>query len=125
MKDRGFVNTRESRVEDDKKKREISLPLLEGMVAQEKIIYTSIQVINECHWNFIRRFNLSDATATGIIQENIIAISKIATVTLNTCLLSNPIRELYGLSFWDSLVVAFALENQCSVHRRYAKRTDN
>ena len=122
MKDRVFVDTNiwiyaltESRVEDDRKKREISLSLLESMVAQEKIIYTSIQVINECHWNFIRKFNLSDATATRIIQENIIAISKIATVTLNTYLLSNLIRQLYSLSFWDSLIVASALENQCSI----------
>ncbi|MEO2068334.1 MAG: PIN domain-containing protein [Desulfurobacteriaceae bacterium] len=122
MKDRVFVDTNiwiyaltESKVEDNKEKREISLSLLESIVAQEKAIYASVQVINECHWNFIRKFNLSDATAIRIIQENIIAIFQITTVTLNTYLLSNRIRQPYCLSFWDSLIVASALENQCSI----------
>ena len=122
MKDRVFVDTNiwiyaltESQVEDDREKRDIALSLFESMVAQEKTICISIQVVNECHWNFIRKFNLSDEAATGIIQENIIAISRIAPVTLNTYLLSNQIRRVYNLSFWDGLIVASALENQCSV----------
>ena len=122
MKDRVFVDTNiwiyaltESKAENDKEKRKVSLSLLESIVTQEKVIYVSVQVINECHWNFIRKFNLADATAIRIIQENIIAISQIVTVTLNTYLLSNRIRQSYCLSFWDSLIVSSALENQCSV----------
>jgi len=122
MKDRVFVDTNvwiyaltESKARDDKEKRKISLALLESIVAQEKDIYTSIQVINECHWNFVRKFRLSDATAVRIIKENVIAVSQIAVVTLNTYLLSNQLRQFYRLSFWDSLIVASAVENQCSV----------
>jgi len=122
MKDRVFVDTNvwiyaltESKARDDKEKRKISLALLESIVAQEKDIYTSIQVINECHWNFVRKFRLSDATTVRIIKENVIAVSQIAVVTLNTYLLSNQLRQFYRLSFWDSLIVASAVENQCSV----------
>jgi predicted nucleic acid-binding protein len=122
MEDRVFVDTNiwiyaltESKVEADKKKRKVSLSLFESFIAQEKTIYVSIQVINECHWNFTKKFNLPDTTAIKLIQENIMEISKVSAMTLNTYLSSSQIRYQYRLSFWDSLIVASAIENQCSI----------
>ena len=74
-----------------------------------------MQVVNECHWNFVRRFDIEDILAIRLIQENIISISEVKDITLSVYELSNQIRHKYNLSFWDSLIVASALENDCSI----------
>ena len=72
-------------------------------------------VVNECHWNFVRRFDIEDILAIRLIQENIISISEVKDITLSVYELSNQIRHKYNLSFWDSLIIASALENDCSI----------
>ena len=74
-----------------------------------------MQVVNECHWNFVRRFDIEDILAIRLIQENIISISEVKDITLSVYELSNQIRHKYNLSFWDSLIIASALENDCSI----------
>ena len=73
MKHKVFIDTNiwiyaltESKLEADKGKREISFKLFEGLIENENSICISIQVINECHWNFIRRFNIQDTRTVGI-----------------------------------------------------------
>ena len=120
--DRVFIDTNiwiygltESKSSIDKIKRKISLKLFENLVKEGISICISVQVINECHWNLIRKFNVEDAFAVKLIEENIISISEIRDVTLSAYELSSQIRHKYGLSFWDSLIVASALESNCSI----------
>ena len=122
MKDKIFIDTNiwiyaltESKLKTDRWKRDISLRLLEELLSLENDIYISIQVINECHWNFFRKFVMSDVMVTKIIQENIIAISRVKDIGLSTYVFSNEIRHKYNLSFWDSLIIASALESDCSI----------
>jgi predicted nucleic acid-binding protein len=48
-----------------------------------------------------------------LIYENIVLISEIKDIGFSTYRLSNDIRQKYRLSFWDSLIIASALENNC------------
>jgi len=120
--DRVFVDTNvwiygltDSGLEADKKKREISLLVLEELLKQQVQIYISIQVINECHWNLVRKFELIDEKVTRLIQENVIEITNVVSVDLSTYMKANMLRMRYHLSFWDSLIVASALESNCPV----------
>ncbi len=122
--DRVFVDTNiwiygltESKLEADKKKREISLLLLEELLKQQVQICISIQVVNECHWNLVKKFELPDEKVMRLIQENVIEITNVVSVDLITYMKANilRIRTQYNLSFWDSLIVASALENNCSI----------
>ena len=122
MKDKVFIDTNiwiygltESKLKVDKGKREISLKLFENLVEKGSSICISMQVVNECHWNFVKRFDIEDMLAIKLIQENIISISEVKDITLSVYELSNRIRHKYNLSFWDSLIVASALENECSI----------
>ncbi len=74
-----------------------------------------MQVINECHWNLVKKFNLKDSLAIKLVHENIIAISEVKDITLSTYEFSNQLRQKYNLSYWDILIVASALENDCSI----------
>ncbi|GAB6162668.1 PIN domain-containing protein [Desulfothermus naphthae] len=120
--DRVFVDTNvwiygltDSALETDKKKREISLLVLEELLKQQVQIYISIQVINECHWNLVRKFELIDEKVTRLIQENVIEITNVVSVDMGTYMKANMLRMRYHLSFWDSLIVASALESGCSI----------
>jgi len=120
MTDKVFVDSNiwiyglaESSLEKDRLKRRLSLKIFENFLKKEAHICISIQVINECHWNFIRKFNIQDETAIKLIYENIVLISEIKDIVFSTYRLSNDIRQKYRLSFWDSLIIASALENNC------------
>jgi predicted nucleic acid-binding protein len=122
MENRVFVDTNiwiygltESDLETDKNKRKISLNLFENILAEGRSIYISVQVINECHWNFIKKFKLSDNLAVKGIQENVIPISNIVSMSLSTYMTANDLRSKHNFSYWDSLIVASALENACEV----------
>jgi len=121
MKDNVFIDTNiwiyglsESKLKSDIVKREISLTLFEGLITNKTNIYISIQVLNECHWNFVKKFNIKDPIVVELLRKNVIEISKVASIGLITYNLSNHIRTKYNLSFWDSLIVASALENNCT-----------
>ena len=121
MKDKTFIDTNiwiyslvESNRETDRYKREVSLKLLENLV-KENFICMSIQVVNECHWNFVRKFKLEDKIAIKTIEDNILQIVEVYGINLSTYELSHIIRQKYKVSFWDSLIIASALENNCSI----------
>jgi predicted nucleic acid-binding protein len=122
MENRVFVDTNiwiygltESDLDADKNKRAISLNLFENLLAEGRSIYISVQVLNECHWNFIKKFKLPDELAGKVIQENVIPISNIVSMNLSTYMMANDLRSKYNFSYWDSLIVASALESGCEV----------
>jgi predicted nucleic acid-binding protein len=76
-------------------------------------IIISIQVLNE-FYNVLSRYKIDDLT----IQENINEILKdvyLATMTLDTIKSCWEIKLKYKYSYYDSLIIAAALENDCSV----------
>ena len=100
---------------DDILKRNISLNLFENLINNNVKIIITIQIINECHVNFIKKFKITDLKAKEIIENNIIPIVYIGRLSLKTYHLGFKLRNKYNISYWDSLVAASALENNCNI----------
>jgi len=123
MKDSVFLDTnifiyaltepKEKTKKEDLPKRVVALELLNKLF-NEKNIVVSVQVLNEVHLNMVGKFKLDDALVSQILQENIFAIASVENLTVQTYKNAFQIRQDYNISYWDSLVVASALESDCS-----------
>lgn len=114
MKDKVFVDTNifiysavEDRTHLDKRKKAVEL------IQREDIeILISTQVINEFYVILIRN-GISDAKIQERIYE-IVENAVLVNVIFQTIQSAWKIRKQYGFSYWDSLIVASALEGNCS-----------
>ncbi len=102
----------ESQDQKDESKRSIALSVFETLI-QSQTIVTSTQVLNEFHSNLVKKFKLDDVAVFNIVEQNILPISLIAPIGFQTYELAFNLRSQYSVSFWDSLIVASALENNC------------
>lgn len=102
-----------SQDKSDDSKRIVALSVFETLM-QSQTIVTSTQVLNEFHSNLIKKFKLDDATVLSIVEQNILPISLVAPVSYQTYHSAYNLRSRYSFSFWDSLIVASALENNCT-----------
>ena len=72
-----------------------------------------MQVINE-FYNVLLRKNIED----NVIQEKIhsqLETCSASELSLKTVFSAWKLREKYKYSYWDSLILASALENSCSI----------
>ena len=99
----------ESQDQKDESKRSIALSVFETLI-QSQTIVTSTQVLNEFHSNLVKKFKLDDVAVFNIVEQNILPISLIAPIGFQTYQLAFNLRSQYSVSFWDSLIVASALE---------------
>jgi predicted nucleic acid-binding protein len=97
----------------DLEKRLKALEILTNLYNNAHIVI-SIQVLNELHLNMVRKFNIPDTVAFDTLQKNVFEIATIANLTSQTYRQAYTIRQRYSLSYWDSLIVASALENGCA-----------
>ena len=97
----------------DESKRIIALSVFETLI-QSQTIVTSTQVLNEFHSNLVKKFKLDDVAVFNIVEQNIVPISLIVPIGFQTYQLAFTLRSQHSLSFWDSLIVASALENSCT-----------
>lgn len=88
-----------------------ALSFLESM--ERNRIFISTQVINEYYSTLIRK-NVADDIIQKKIRE-LIEIVEVFPVDLPTVVYSWKVRERYGFSIWDSLIVATALKGRCAV----------
>jgi len=94
---------------DDERKRTVA-----KSVIQKPDVMVSMQVINEVCVNMLRKVSLPEKD----IQALIIAFyEKYTVVDIDkaTLLKASELRENYSLSYWDSLIVANALNADCAV----------
>jgi len=93
---------------DELDKHKIALSLLE-----HQNIILSRQVLNEICNVLIRKFGKSPKDVRNVINE----LSKIPVLELteNTTTKALDVIDKYHFSFWDSMLVASALENKCSI----------
>ena len=97
--------------EDEPKKQKIANNLLEKYAGRTVI---STQVINELSNTLFRKFKLTADELKSVISElndNI----EIVNFSLETQLKGIEIKEKYKLQFYDSMILATALENSCQV----------
>jgi len=74
----------------------------------------STQVINETCSNLLKKTALSEERVRALVKafyEKYIVVD----VEQHTFLLASPLRGSYSLSYWDSLIVASAIESGCEV----------
>lgn len=115
MRDKVFIDTNVflyAFLEDEKsvEKRKISLELSQELSSTDVVIST--QVLSE-----IYSVMLKNKVSDKEIQEKLkILISETETspITLDTIKKSWQVRFKYAYSYWDSLIIASALENNCS-----------
>lgn len=114
MRDRIFLDANilvYSSLQDDKEKHNEVLGFLEKV--KGKIIFVSTQVVNEVYVSLLKH-KLKDEDIQNIVSE-IIDIYNSSIITIDTIKSAWNLREQYNFSYWDSLIVASALENECEV----------
>jgi predicted nucleic acid-binding protein len=99
-------------LEKGSRKSLIAKQYIEKSVLNNQIVI-SWQVINEISVNLLKK---------GFTEQQILAIvewlNKIATIqdfTQEVLLKASSLREQYSISYWDSLIVAAALEANCQL----------
>ena len=112
MKDRVFFDTNiliYLYSEDELVKRNVILKLI-----PEYQIIISTQVINELSHVFNRKFNISWAEIKKI-KEEVISLFNLKIIDINTINEAYKIAEVYGYSYFDSLMLSSAIENDCKI----------
>ena len=97
---------------DDKQKHSIARNLLRENVLDNEIIL-SVQVLNE-FYSVMTRYKRPHNEIKLCINE-IIEQVKVMPLELETVKLGFFIKEKYLFSWWDSLVLSSALENDCKI----------
>ncbi|OQY44267.1 MAG: hypothetical protein B6247_30450 [Candidatus Parabeggiatoa sp. nov. 2] len=95
-------------VDVDSPKKKIALQLL----LTGPII--SIQVVNECSNVLHKKFQL-DYTRIAKIMDNYLKKVTVVPITMQTINLAWKMGEKYRYSYYDSLVIASALEHNCTI----------
>jgi len=90
-------------------KRKISLTILESYN-----IVISVQVVNEFIWIMNKKFNIN-YTELGILVDRFWNKFKVSLINKFSIEEALEIAQNYKYSYWDSLIIASALENECSI----------
>ena len=99
---------------NDAGKQQVALTLLRNLPPAVSI-HVSAQVINEFHWTLARKYRLADDVVYDKATNGIVAVaSAVLPLELSTYLDAYGIKERYTFSFWDSLIVASALQAGCT-----------
>ena len=118
MKDRIFIDTNifvyaflEPEDNYDKPKHFRSVELLNSL--QELNVFISIQVLNE-FYNSLLKYQIADEKIQEKLQQ-IIDVVFVSHLTLKTIKKCWEIKMKYRFSYYDSLIIASALENDCLI----------
>lgn len=114
MNDRFFLDTNiiiYAYSNDEPKKQEVANTILEEYGSQ---ILISTQVINELSNTFFRKFKLKAQAVEDVVLE-LNSNFSIVNFNLQTQLKAIKIKEIYQLQFYDSMILATALENGCNI----------
>lgn len=97
--------------EDEVKKQSIALELLDS---HDNNVLISKQVINELANILLKKFKLSSNQVEDAILE-LDTIVNIVDFNLSTQIKALHIKDKYNLQFYDSLIIATALESRCTI----------
>lgn len=97
--------------EDEVEKQSVALGLLDR---QDDNVLISKQVINELANILLKKFKLSSNQVEAAVLE-LDTIVNIVDFDLSTQIKALHIKDKYNLQFYDSLIIATALENRCTI----------
>ena len=98
---------------DHEKQRKI-LTLLEEIPADSTVI-SSVQVVNEFHWILFRKYGIDEVTIKAKVTKGLAVFASVVPLDFKVYQDAFRIRDKYNISFWDSLIVASALDNKCTL----------
>jgi len=114
MSDKIFIDTNVliySFSEDEPQKQKVAVELIDS-VATDAII--SSQVINELANVFLKKFKLSTEQVEDALLE-LDSLLRIVSFDISTQIKALRLKQRYNLQYFDSLIVATALENRCNI----------
>jgi predicted nucleic acid-binding protein len=88
--------------------------IAKNLLVTTPVIVLSTQVINEVCFNLVRKTQISSSVITQLIRSYYTKYV-IAELNQDTLLEATDLREEYRLSFWDSLIVASALQMKANI----------
>jgi predicted nucleic acid-binding protein len=100
--------------ERDHAKQSKILAVLEDIPAESAVVI-SVQVVNEFHWILARKYGIHETTIKNKVIKGIAAFANIVPLGFEIYQYAFRIRSKYAISFWDSLIVASALDNGCNL----------
>ena len=83
-------------------------------IIESENIMLSTQVINEVCINLIKKAKYSETEIKQTVH-NIYATYEVALINQEIILYASILRENNFISYWDSLIVATAIKNNCKV----------
>ncbi len=114
MSDKVFLDTNiliYSYSKDEKQKQKIALKVIDKY---SRGIIISTQVINELTNILFKKFKIDATTIKKTIIE-LDSVFNIGEFDIVTQIKAVEIKEKYRLQFYDSLILATALENRCTI----------
>jgi len=114
MHDKAFLDTNiliYAYSEDEPKKQSIALQLIDSF---EDNVIISKQVINELSNILLKKFKLGSDQVENVLLE-IDNVLPIADFDLTTQIKALKLKDRYQFQYYDALIVATALENNCTV----------
>ncbi|MCI4406824.1 MAG: PIN domain-containing protein [Sulfuricurvum sp.] len=97
--------------EDEPKKQSVALQLLDSF---ENNVIISKQVINELSNILLKKFKLDSDQVENVLLE-IDNVLPIVDFDLTTQIKALKLKDRYQFQYYDALIVATALENNCTV----------
>jgi predicted nucleic acid-binding protein len=98
---------------NEKQKHAIIVNLLQNQLAGKEV-FVSVQVLNEFYAVMTGKYGFSHQKISEYIFA-IIDTTTVAPITLETVEFALGLKHTYGYSWWDSLLLAAALESNCEV----------
>ena len=114
MSDKIFIDTNVliyAFSEDELNKQQVALNLIDA-VACDAII--SNQVINELANVFLKKFKLPIEQVEDALLE-LDSLLNIVSFDISTQIKALRLKQRYNLQYFDSLIIATALENKCNI----------
>jgi len=114
MRGRIFIDTNilvYSLLENDSQKHNQTVNLME--ILKGNFIFLSTQVLNELYVS-LQKHDIDESEMENKIKK-IMNIYNISVINITTIKLCWKIKKKYAYSYWDSLIIASALESNCSI----------
>ncbi len=114
MKDKIFIDTNiwlYAFMEQDFQKSLVARKIINENTGQ---ICLSTQVLNEICINLLKKANYSEEEVK-ILIENLNETYKIYPLKVKDCIKASEIRDKFYISYWDSLIIASAINNECHI----------
>lgn len=98
-------------MEQDTEKSQIAREIIDS---NKEYVCLNVQIVNEICVNLIKKAFYTEEEIQQLIK-NLNDAFEIYSLKVEDILLASQLRTRYSFSYWDSLIVSSALNNECNV----------